>query len=206
MDTILPSRRFFNRGGQMGILFTTLICSTNVYGLNDGLARTPPMGWRTWNQFGIHINQTLMMQIVDSLVKPINSSNVSFASLRYQDVGIDDAWQLCDSGVNHGFHNTSGFPNINTAIFPDLQSFTSYAHTNNLTAGFYGNNCYCADHNNLVIDFIGDVKTLVELNFDSYKLDSCGGLQDIQLYQSLLNQTSPKRILIENCHNGPWLP
>ena len=187
-------------------LSTIFLLNINtISSLPDGLALSPPMGFRTWNQFGGKVNQSLMLQIVDAMVKPI-TTNMSLASLKYTDVGIDDGWQLCDSGANKGFHNSSGWPNVNTAIFPDLRVFTSYAHEHNLTAGFYGNNCECADHSTLISYFMGDVNNFIYLDFDSYKLDSCGGLQDIQLYQTLLNQTSKKRIVIENCHNGPWLP
>jgi hypothetical protein len=35
---------------------------------------------------------------------------------------------------------------INTALFPSFGAMTSYGHARNLTVGWYGNNCRCADH------------------------------------------------------------
>ncbi len=49
-------------------------------------------------------------------------------------------------------------------------------------------------------NFQGDVDFLISTGFDSYKLDSCGALQDIALYASLIKQTG-KSIVVENCHN-----
>jgi hypothetical protein len=42
------------------------LCGTTA--LDNGLARTPPMGWRSWNAYGSHINQDLMDNAADMLV------------------------------------------------------------------------------------------------------------------------------------------
>ena len=36
--------------------------------LENGVARTPPMGWNTWNTFGCNINETLIRQMADAIV------------------------------------------------------------------------------------------------------------------------------------------
>ena len=43
-----------------------LICGANA--LNNGLARTPPMGWRSWNAYGAKINQDLMENAAEMMV------------------------------------------------------------------------------------------------------------------------------------------
>lgn len=53
--------------------------------------------------------------------------------------------------------------------------------------------------------FIGDVAAFRRLDFDSYKLDSCGGEKDIALWSNLINLTG-RAVVIENCHNGPYFP
>ena len=30
---------------------------------------TPPMGWNSWNTFGININETLIFQIADTMAE-----------------------------------------------------------------------------------------------------------------------------------------
>jgi len=36
--------------------------------LDNGLALTPPMGWRSWNAYGPHINQDLMDNAAEMMV------------------------------------------------------------------------------------------------------------------------------------------
>ena len=36
--------------------------------LDNGLARTPPMGWRSWNAYGPNIHQDLMDNAADMMV------------------------------------------------------------------------------------------------------------------------------------------
>lgn len=47
--------------------------------------------------------------------------------------------------------------------------------------------------------------TFRTLDFDGYKLDSCGGQKDIALWSSLL-ASSGRPVVVENCHNGPYFP
>lgn len=37
--------------------------------LDNGLARTPPMGWNSWNAFGCAINETLIRDTADIVVR-----------------------------------------------------------------------------------------------------------------------------------------
>ena len=41
---------------------------SEVTALENGLALTPQMGWNSWNQFGIDINETLIREIADAMV------------------------------------------------------------------------------------------------------------------------------------------
>lgn len=35
----------------------------------DELARTPPMGWNSWNQFGCRINDTVVREMADAMIE-----------------------------------------------------------------------------------------------------------------------------------------
>ena len=39
-----------------------LLLSRVVVGYNNGLARTPQMGWNTWNKFGCDIDEELIVE------------------------------------------------------------------------------------------------------------------------------------------------
>lgn len=39
-----------------------LLLSRPVFGYDNGLARTPQMGWNTWNRFGCDIDEELIVE------------------------------------------------------------------------------------------------------------------------------------------------
>jgi len=86
-----------------------------------------------------------MTQIMDAMVsraRSVDGTPTSLADLGYTDVGLDDAWQKCDSGPRGiGFHAPGGAPIVDTITFPSLGDMVRHAHALNLTAGWYGNNC-----------------------------------------------------------------
>ena len=65
-----------------------LLLAPGLYALDDGLARTPPMGWNSWNKFGCNVSEDLIKGAADALV----SSGMRDAG--YQYLVIDDCWQI----------------------------------------------------------------------------------------------------------------
>lgn len=76
-------------------LFFSLFVSTDA--AEDGLALTPPQGFRNWNQYQCKINQQIMMGIMDSMVDT-SRDGISLLSLGYKDVGLG-AYNFSPSGV-----------------------------------------------------------------------------------------------------------
>ncbi|KAG8463385.1 hypothetical protein KFE25_004896 [Diacronema lutheri] len=178
--------------------------------LNDGLARTPPMGWRSWNTFGANVDQQLMeetMVLVAARDRRVDGVPTSLCDLGYCDVGLDDGWQLCgDYGPSHfTFHQPSGAPVVNRSRFPDFEAMTARAHALGLTAGWYLNNCICADHCSGPECYLGDIVALSEFGFDAVKLDGCSAEFDVGAYAKLI-AGSGRGVVIENCHWGRTLP
>jgi alpha-galactosidase len=69
------------------IFFIILILSINsIFNLNNGLALTPPMGFNTWNQFLCNINESLIIQMIDSVIR------FGYKDAGYQYINIDDCW------------------------------------------------------------------------------------------------------------------
>ncbi len=56
--------------------------------LDNGLARTPPMGWNSWNHFRCNVSEQLIKETSDAIV----ASGMRDAGYRY--VVIDDCWQV----------------------------------------------------------------------------------------------------------------
>merc|ERR1719408_189694 len=164
---------------------------------DNGLARLPPMGWRSWNLYGANVNQKLIEGIMDGVAskkRKVDGVPTSLCDLGYCDVGLDDNWQNCKGGAggNH-YHDADGNPVINYDRFPDFKNMTDHAHKLGLTAGWYGNNCICSDHSSGDKKFyVGDAKALRAFGFDGYKLDGCGSQTDMQLWDDVIRAT-PKQ-------------
>lgn len=47
---------------------TCFLKSNTTIALENGLARIPPMGWSSWNKFGLNIDETIVKQIADTIV------------------------------------------------------------------------------------------------------------------------------------------
>merc|ERR1712232_1162749 len=184
-------------------------------GNDNGLAKLPPMGWRSWNLYGAKVNQKLIEGIMDGMVKKTRPADgepdgeaTSLCDLGYCDVGLDDNWQNCKAGtgVNH-YHDSDGNPIVNTDVFPDMKAMTDHAHSLGLTAGWYGNNCICSDQKTADRKFYeGDAKALRAFGFDGYKLDGCGAQVDMQLWDDIFKSDNGKPVMVENCHWGSKVP
>ena len=56
-----------------------------IFNLDNGLGRTPQMGWNTWNKFGCNINEQLIRETIDffnkrRIFKPPNCAFLSIYS------------------------------------------------------------------------------------------------------------------------------
>lgn len=93
--------------------------------INNGLARTPQMGWNSWNFFACNINETVIKETADALV------STGLADLGYNYVNIDDCW-------------SSLLRNLKGELVPDPKTFPSgikaladYIHDKGLKLGIY---------------------------------------------------------------------
>jgi alpha-galactosidase len=93
--------------------------------LNNGVARTPPMGWNTWNTFGCNINETLIRQMADALV------STGMRDRGYQYVVVDDCWFNPNRDAQGNLQGDPGrFPS-------GMKSLGDYLHARGLKFGIY---------------------------------------------------------------------
>lgn len=196
----------------MFALFAAILI--NVAWANDnGLAVTPPMGWRSWNQFLGDVDQTLIQLIMNGMVDRGRVDHTgrptSLCDRGYCDVGLDDNWQACgspDAAPGMNYHDMQGNPIVNMERFPNLQQMTDYGHSLNLTVGWYGNNCICKDlcRNKTECDMQirADVEAFIRFGFDSWKLDGCGNEKNLAAFDKYLRQSTTQPIMVENCNWG----
>jgi alpha-galactosidase len=204
-------------------MFRTVVFSLVSGTLTDdnGLAVTPPMGWRSWNLYGENVNQSLLEGIMEGMVsrkRTVDGVPTSLCDLGYCDIGLDDGWQSCRGNskynwwspdqllVNH-YHDSSGKVLIDNQLFPDMKSMVAKAHALGLTAGWYANNCICRD-------FKSDARKFYEqeaaqfryFGFDGYKLDGCGVQLDMNVWNDIFKKDGGPPVAIENCHWGGEKP
>jgi alpha-galactosidase len=90
----------------------------------EQLAKTPPMGWNSWNKFQCNVSERLIREIADAMV----SSGMRDAG--YQYVNIDDCW--------HGGRDSLGFIQPDAQRFPSgMKSLADYIHSKGLKMGIY---------------------------------------------------------------------
>mmetsp|Transcript_11182 Transcript_11182/g.33380 ORF Transcript_11182/g.33380 Transcript_11182/m.33380 type:complete len:439 (+) Transcript_11182:269-1585(+) len=182
--------------------------------LDDGLARKPPMGWRSWNAYGGDVSDPLMRATADALaskrVSPWTGRNVSLIDLGFVRIGIDDGWQACGTGWQNSFHAADGTPLVNQSRFPDLADLVSYGNSRGLDVDWYQINCICLDAYDLranqswaALAYAADVDQLYDNGFAGVKLDNCGdddGSGFKARVNHIKNHSAP--ILVENSNQG----
>jgi alpha-galactosidase len=93
--------------------------------LNNGVARTPPMGWNTWNTFGCNINETLIRQTADALVAN------GMRDLGYRYVVVDDCW------FNPNRDSAGNLQGDPTRFPSGMRALGDYLHSRGLLFGIY---------------------------------------------------------------------
>ncbi|QDY11650.1 alpha-galactosidase [Micromonospora sp. HM134] len=93
--------------------------------LENGVARTPPMGWNSWNSFGCNINEALIRQTADALV----SSGMRDAG--YQYVVVDDCW------FNPNRDSAGNLQGDPTRFPSGMKALGDYIHARGLKFGIY---------------------------------------------------------------------
>src|SRR5437773_177956 len=83
----------------------------------NGLARTPPMGWNSWNKFRGRVNDAAVRGMADAMVK----SGMKDAGYLY--INIDDTWE--------GTRDEKGNIRANSK-FPDMKALADYIHSKGL--------------------------------------------------------------------------
>lgn len=167
------------------------------YALENGLGRTPQMGWNSWNHFGCNINENLIRQTADAMV------NSGLAGLGYKYINIDDCW---------GEYNRDYQGNLvpKKSTFPSgIKALADYVHAKGLKLGIYSDAGSLTCSNTMPGSLYHeeqDVKTFTSWGVDYLKYDNCnnGNIEPKQRYQRMSNaiQTYGKGIFFSLCEWG----
>jgi alpha-galactosidase len=89
---------------------------------DNGLVRTPPMGWNSWNKFAGRVDDATIRATADAIV----ASGMKKAGYIY--INIDDTWELGRDAKGNITTNTK---------FPDMKALADYVHSKGLKIGIY---------------------------------------------------------------------
>jgi len=166
----------------------------------EGLARTPQMGWNSWNKFAENINEQLIRETADALVEK------GLAEAGYVYLNIDDCW--------HGERDEMGFITESKEKFPSgMKALGDYIHSKGLKFGIYSDagDQTCACYPGSLGHEYQDAYTYAHWGVDYLKYDWCFSRNvNPKGAYSLISKAlraSGRPILLSMCEwgsNQPW--
>ncbi len=162
------------------------------------LAKTPPMGWNSWNCFHLDISDAMIRAQAAAMVK----SGMKDAG--YQYIVIDGGWE--------GYHDTNGVFHPDAKRFPDMKALCDYVHSLGLKIGIHTSPgpTTCAGHEASYGHEKQDAETFARWGIDFVKYDWCSGDQVYkpdqmqQAYQKMSDdlKATGRPILFSLCQYG----
>ncbi len=128
---------------------------------DNGLAKTPPMGWNSWNKFAGRVDDAAVRGMADAMA----SNGMKEAG--YQYINIDDTWEAGRDAQGNITTNKK---------FPDMKALADYVHGKGLRIGIYsspGPNT-CAGYEGSYGHEKQDAQTYAAWGIDYLKYDWCG--------------------------------
>jgi alpha-galactosidase len=167
---------------------------------DNGLARTPPMGWNSWNHFGCNVSALLIRQVADAM------AGNGMRDAGYQYVTIDDCWQVA--------RDANGVIVADSARFPGgIKPLADYVHSKGLKFGIYtdAGRLTCQKRPGSYGHEEQDARTYAQWGVDYVKVDWCNAegidapSQYAKIRDALLKSGRP--IVYSICEwgsNRPW--
>jgi alpha-galactosidase len=107
------------------VLLVVCVFTITLYAQKfEDLAKTPPMGWNSWNKFGCNVSEKLIKEIADAMA----SSGMKDAGYEY--VVIDDCWQIGRDSLGNIIPDPERFPS-------GMKALADYVHSKGLKFGLY---------------------------------------------------------------------
>ena len=174
-----------------------------AHSLDNGVARTPPMGWNSWNKFAC---KGLNEQVVRATADSIAANGMKDAG--YQYINLDDCWQTG--------RDANGNITVDQEKFPSgLKALADYIHGKGLKFGVYTDvgTKTCAGRPGSIGHEYQDAKQYADWGVDYLKEDWCNTLpgQNAESSYTLMRDAlaaTGRPIVFSLCEWGdhkPWL-
>jgi alpha-galactosidase len=186
------------------MLAAVMVCAvslTNAYPPDNRLARTPPMGWNSWNKFACDVNEQLIRKMADAMV----TSGMKDAGYVY--LVIDDCWQIDRDAQGNILPDPQRFPS-------GMKALADYVHSKGLKFGLYSDagTLTCQKRPGSRGYEFQDARQYAAWGVDYLKYDWCStGTQNAPASYSIMRDAllkSGRPIVFSICEWGtskPWL-
>ena len=185
------------------VLGVALFSPAPAHGLDNGVARTPPMGWNSWNKFACKdVNETVVRAQADAMV----SSGMKDAG--YEFIIIDDCWQVGRDAAGNIVVDPQKYPS-------GIKALADYVHSKGLKFGIYtdAGTKTCAGRPGSVGHEYQDARQYANWGVDYLKEDWCNTLpgQSSEASYTLMRDAlaaTGRPIVFSICEWGstkPWL-
>ena len=123
---------------------------------------TPPMGWNSWNCWGLSVSQEKVMSSAAALI------NRGLADYGYAYMNIDDAWEAEERAPDGSI--------VTNEKFPDIKGLADWLHANGLKMGIYSSpgDRTCGGYLGTLDHEKQDAETWNSWGVDYLKYDWCG--------------------------------
>ena len=130
--------------------------------VGDKIALTPPMGWNSWNCWGLSVSQEKVISSAQAII------DKGLADYGYSYINVDDAWEAAE-------RNADGTIGTNEK-FPDMKGLGDWLHANGLKFGIYSSpgDYTCGRYLGSIDHEEQDAQTYNAWGVDYLKYDWCG--------------------------------
>ena len=151
--------------------YPLVLVATNEHGearqeftlkVGDKIALTPPMGWNSWNCWGLSVSQEKVMASAAALI------NRGLADYGYSYINVDDAWEAEERAADGSI--------VCNEKFPDMKGLGDWLHSNGLKLGIYSSpgDRTCGGYLGTLDHEKQDAETWNAWGVDYLKYDWCG--------------------------------
>ena len=143
------------------LLLVCMLLPAVVRSYDNGLGRTPQMGWNSWNRYRCNVKEDVIKATADAFV----ANNLTEFGYKY--VNVDDCWA--------GSRDQDGFILPDPTTFPDFQGMIDYVHSKGLLFGLYSDagKRTCAGRPGSLFHEVQDAQTYAKWKVDYLKYDNC---------------------------------
>ena len=167
--------------------------TSRVWTLESGeqLALTPPMGWNSWNAYGLNVSDTLVRNAAQALI------DKGLAAKGWNSINIDDGWEAPTRRADGKI--------IGNERFPDMPALGIYLHERGLHFGIYSSpgSSTCGGYLGSLDHELQDAASYAQWGVDYLKYDLCSYSANFSSTPTLEEHQKPYRLMGDALRNQP---